>query len=191
MNEPALAQLRNLGVPVLALRTDRLEDLARAARLLGQVTGETQAGDSVAAAVERAIADGEVLARSARRGPTVVILVWDSPPIAIGRSSYLHQIVQLAGGRNLFGDLPQSSVPVSLEAIAARNPEVILATGDVRAALIRRPEWQAVAAVREGRVLALDDPALARPGLRALTGIAPLRARLARLVTSSSLEIVR
>ena len=191
MNEPALAQLRNLGVPVLALRTDRLEDLARAARLLGQVTGQTQAGDSVAAAVEKAVADGELLSKSNRRVPTVVILAWDSPPIAIGRSSYLHQIVQMAGGRNLFGDLPQSSVPVSLEAIAARNPEVILATGDVRAALIRRPEWQAVPTVREGRVLALDDPALARPGLRALTGIAPLRARLARLVTSSSLEIVR
>jgi ABC-type Fe3+-hydroxamate transport system substrate-binding protein len=59
------------------------------------------------------------------------------------------------------------------------------------ASLLNQPEWQAVRAVREGHVLLLDDPALARPSLRALAGIAPLRARLSRMVSSSSLEIVR
>jgi iron complex transport system substrate-binding protein len=187
LNEPAFAQLRGLGVPVLALRTDRLEDLARAARVLGRVTGQIRAGDSLATALENVLADSAALQGRGSPGPTVVILAWDAPPVAIGGGSYLHQIVELAGGRNLFGDVRQASVPVSLEVIAARDPDV----GDMAASLLNQPEWQAVRAVREGHVLLLDDPALARPSLRALAGIAPLRARLSRMVSSSSLEIVR
>jgi ABC-type Fe3+-hydroxamate transport system substrate-binding protein len=191
LNEPALAQLRSLGVPVLALRTDRLEDIARAARALGRVTGRLRAGDSIATALERVVADGQRARDPTRSGPSVIILTWDAPPVAIGRGSYLHQIVELAGGRNLLGDIPQSSVPVSLEAIAARDPDVLLTSGTIGATIIRRPEWQVVRAVREGRLLTLDDPALARPSLRAPAGIAPLRARLLRLTSSSSSEILR
>jgi iron complex transport system substrate-binding protein len=190
LNEPALTQLRSLAVPVLALRTDRLEDFARAARILGRLTGRTRSGDSLAASIETAMA-GHRSAGPGPRAPTVVILTWDTPPIAIGHESYLHQVVELAGGRNLFGDIRRSSVPVSLEAIAERNPDVLLVTGGLRATILQRPEWRAVRAVRDGRILALDDPALARPSLRALDGIAPLRARLSRFASSFSSEIVR
>jgi len=191
LNQPAFAQLRGLGVPVLALRTDRLEDLARAARVLGRVTGQIRAGDSLATALEKVLADSAAVQGRGSPGPTVVILAWDAPPVAIGGGSYLHQIVELAGGRNLFGDVRQASVPVSLEVIAARDPDALLTVGGMAASLLNQPEWQAVRAVREGHVLLLDDPALARPSLRALAGIAPLRARLSRMVSSSSLEIVR
>ena len=191
LNEPALAQLRSLGVPVLALRTDRLEDFARAARVLGRITGRSGSGDSVAASIETAMAERRSVRGPGPRAPTVVILTWDTPPIAIGHESYLHQVVELAGGRNLFGDIRHSSVPVSLEAIAERDPDLLLVTGGLRATILQRPEWRAVRAVRDGRILALDDPALARPGLRALDGVAPLRARLSRFASSFSSEIVR
>jgi iron complex transport system substrate-binding protein len=193
LNEPALAQLRNLGVPVLALRTDRLEDFARAARILGRVTGRNRSGDSLAARIETAITERRHVREPGPRAPTVVILTWDTPPIAIGHESYLHQVVELAGGRNLFGDVGRSSFPVSLEAIAERNPDLLLVIGGLRATILQRPEWRAVRAVRDGGVLVLDDPALARPSFRALDGVAPLRARLSHFVSSSSSssEIVR
>lgn len=191
LNEPALAQLRNLGVPVLALRTDRLEDFARAARILGRLTGRSRSGDSLATSIETAVRERRLVPERGPRAPTVVILTWDTPPIVIGHGSYLHQVVELAGGRNLFGDIGRSSFPVSLEAIAERNPDLLLVTGRLRAAILQRPEWRAVRAVRDGRVLDLDDPALARPGLRALDAVAPLRARLSQFRSSSSWEIVR
>ncbi len=190
-NDPALRQLRELGVPVLVLRTDRLEDLARAARVLGAVTGRARAGDSLAATIETALAARRLAPAEEARGQRVAILAWDAPPLVLGTGSYLHQVVELAGAHNVFADVARASSPVSLEAIAARDPDLILAVGDIGANLLRRPEWRAVRAVREGRVVPLSDPALARPTPRALTAVASLRTHLARIALSSSLEIAR
>jgi len=191
VNRAAARRLDELGIPVLQLRTDRLEDLARAARLLGAATGHGRVADSLAASIEARLAATrrEALARPA--GPRVVILAWVAPPLVLGAGSYLHQVVELAGARNVFGELVRASAPASLEAIASRDPDLILTVDGTPSELLRRAEWQVVRAVREGRVLAITDPALARPTPRALGAIAPLRARLAGTAVTSSQELVR
>jgi iron complex transport system substrate-binding protein len=180
VNDGAVQRLRELGVPVLALRTDRLEDLSRAARTLGAAAGVPAAGDSLAAVLDSTLA----IARNSSAGvPTtsVVILASTDPPIAIGAGSYLHEVVELAGGRNLFADLPAASAAVSLEALTARSPDVILAVGTAPGPGLDRPEWRAIRAVREGRILVLGEPALARLTPRVPAAIAALRSRLARV----------
>lgn len=190
VNDGATRRFADLGIPVLALRTDRIEDLAGAARLLGAASGHTRAADSLAGAIESALVRARHAAVGAV-GPRVAILAWTTPPLVLGAGSYLHEVVELAGGRNAFGDVARASAPVSLEAIAARDPDLILLAGGTPSALLGRPEWRALRAVRAGRVLALSDPALARPTPRALAAIAPLRARLARIAISTSQELTR
>ncbi|HEU4649450.1 MAG TPA: helical backbone metal receptor [Gemmatimonadales bacterium] len=177
-NDAAVQRLRDLGVPVLALRTDRLEDLSRAARALGAAAGVSAAGDSVAAVLDSTLARRQGQAAGALTTP-VVIIASTEPPIAIGAGSYLHEVVELAGGRNLFAEVSTASAAVSLEAIAARNPEAIVAVGEASAAGFARPEWRVVRAVRDGRVIVLSEPALARLTPRASAAIAALRSRLA------------
>ena len=55
-NAAAAARLRELGIPVLRLRTDRLRDVARAARVLGEAIGAAAAGDSIADRLEAELA---------------------------------------------------------------------------------------------------------------------------------------
>ncbi len=118
----------------------------------------------------------------ARREPIrALILVGEQPPIAIGPASYLSEVVVLAGGANAFGDLPGASAPVSLEAIAARDPDVVLVLGASRPAAFGRPEWQAVRAVRERRVVTLEGSEWDRPGPRTPGAVRALAARLAEL----------
>jgi iron complex transport system substrate-binding protein len=191
VNRAAARRLEELGVPVLELRTDRLEDLARAARLLGAATGHTRPADSLAAAIEARLAAAKHEARAQSPGPRVVILAWVAPPLVLGSGSYLHEVVELAGGRNVFGDLAHASGPASLEAIASRDPDLILTVDGSPNELLRRAEWQVVRAVREGRVLPITDPALTRPTPRALAAIVPLRARLARTAITSPQELAR
>src|SRR5262249_54444823 len=74
VNDAALRRLRELGVSVLALRTDRLEDLAQAARRLGTSTGLSRAGDSIAAAMDSALAAARASAATAPLGPRVMLL---------------------------------------------------------------------------------------------------------------------
>jgi iron complex transport system substrate-binding protein len=191
VNRAAAGRLDELGVPVLELRTDRLEDLARAARLLGAATGHMRPADSLATAIEAGLAAAKHEALAQSPGPRVVILAWVAPPLVLGSGSYLHEVVELAGGRNVFGDLARASGPASLEAIASRDPDLILTVDGAPSELLRRAEWHVVRAVHEGRVLAITDPALARLSPRAVAAIVPLRARLARIAITSPQELAR
>ncbi len=175
----AARRLRELGVRVLALRTDRLEDLAAASRALGEAAGVPRAGDSLARSLERALARARAPGAPPGRRPSVLILAWADPPVVIGRGSYLHEVIELAGGRNALGDVGRASAPAAFEAILARDPDVVVAVGEEPAAALARPEWRRLRAVREGRLLHLTEPGLARPSPRALILVPWLRERLA------------
>ena len=109
-------------IPVLSIRMDLLERVPRAARWLGEVTGEVTAGDSVALAFETAMGDLEVTASPDTLSG--MVLVWDNPPMVIGANSFLHELMVRAGGRNVFGHISQPSPTVSLETITAARPNL-------------------------------------------------------------------
>lgn len=184
-NAAAAARLRELGIPVLRLRTDRLRDVARAARVLGRAIGSPAAGDSIADHLESELAAERAARRdSGERLPTL-ILAWDQPVIALGAGSFVSELVELAGGRNVFADVPSASAPVSLEAIAERAPAVVLLVGSEMPGLERRPEWRVLPAVRAGRLLRLAESSSNRPSPRAPIAARALRARLATLTSDS------
>jgi iron complex transport system substrate-binding protein len=186
-NAAAAERLRDLGIPVLRLRTDRLADVARAARLLGRAVGEPRAADSVAARLEADLgAERATAMRREAGGTPVLLLAWEQPAIALGAGSFASELVELAGGRNVFGDLAAPSAPVSLEAIAAREPAVVILAGSEMPGLERRPEWRTLRAVRQGRVLRLTESSSNRPSPRAPRAIRSLRAQLESLTTSTS-----
>lgn len=180
-NATARARFRESGIPTLTLSFDHLADVARLARLLGPVLGRPEAGDSVARAFEAAIATAQDrsggIPDSLR--PRVLLLAWDQPPIAIGAGSFQSEILTLAGAVNLFADLPVPSAPVSIEVIAARDPDLILLSDSGAPAFASRPAWAAVRAVKERRFVRLTTPAFARPSPRAPEVARELMARLA------------
>src|SRR2546427_13264106 len=80
---PYTTLFRSLGIPAAVLRQDRLEDVARAARLLGRLVGRAAAGDSLADALGRLLAAPVPPAR-----PRPAFVVWGNPPMGIGSGSY-------------------------------------------------------------------------------------------------------
>ncbi len=171
-NVTAAKQLERIGIRTVLLDLNRLEDLAPAARTLGRLTGREEIADSLAAAMD------SLAARPPPRAiASIAFVVWDNPPIVIGRGSYLHQIAALAGARNVFADLAAPSAQVSLETIAARNPDwiAVLADSTVLPGFAKRPEWQAVRAVRDRRFLLLPGSLFGRPGPRSVQAVAELQ----------------
>lgn len=171
-NAGTAGRLRNLGVPTVQLSVDRLADVSRVARLLGRLTGHEAEADSVKAALEAGLAAATV--RPDSQAPRILIVAWDQPPMAIGAGSFLSELVERAGGMNVFRDLPQPSAQISLEAVVARNPDALLVSSDGPPALASRPEWQVVPAVREGRFVHVQSSAFNRPSPRAPDAIREL-----------------
>lgn len=177
-NTSAVERLAALGVPSRTLPMDRLDDVPAAARTLGRATATWPRADSLAAAFELAL-DSARAAPRAGMPPRVLLLAWNEPPIVIGGGSFQTELVTLAGGVNVFGDLAQPSAPVTVEAIAARDPDlIVLLDADGVPAWTERPEWRAVRAVRARRFLPVRGSAFARPTLRALEAVRALQGAL-------------
>src|SRR5213596_1760564 len=182
LNETAAQQLARLGIAAAVVRQDRLEDLARAAGLVATLTGRGAAGASLARGIDSLLhAPAPPAPAAARR--RVAFVVWDNPPMVIGGGSYLDELATLAGTENVFHDIPAASATVSLETIAARDPDVIAVLADSGAPAVpawaARREWQVVRAVRERRFAVLGGSLFARPSPRAPQAVAALRRALA------------
>jgi iron complex transport system substrate-binding protein len=173
-NAAVAGRLRELGVTAVMFNTDALSDVVRVARILGRLTGHQRGADSIAAVFDTALASAT--RRVSGRRPKVLLLVWDQPPMTIGRGSFLHELVERAGGENLFADVTASSGVVSIEAVAARNPDLIFTTTEGPAAFATRPEWQIVPAIRRHRFLRVSGSEFNRPSPRAPAAIRTLAA---------------
>jgi iron complex transport system substrate-binding protein len=164
-NRGAAQRLRRAGVATLAVRTDHVADFRRTVRLLSRAVGDTDAGNRLADSVERSFRAVAGRPRPSKP-PTVFWLIWETPLYTIGAGSYMSELVEAAGARNVFGDLEAASPQVTMEELVRRDPDYIL-TGPVGAARVRTgPAWRAVPAVRAGRVLVVDTTLVGRPGVR-------------------------
>ncbi|HTO74323.1 MAG TPA: helical backbone metal receptor [Gemmatimonadales bacterium] len=175
-NSAAKQQLARLGIPTVDLALDRVEDFERAAHLLGTLTGHGIDADTMLAGFDARLA--AATRAPGARAPSVLILVWDQPPMTIGQGSFLSEIVERAGGRNLFADLAASAGVISVEAVVARKPDLVLVSSDSEPAFAKRPEWQTVAAVRERRFVHVNNSAFNRPSPRMPEAVSELAGKL-------------
>ena len=164
-NRPAYDRLREAGIASVALRIDRIEQFDRASRLLGRLTGNADAGAEVADSVQRTTARVRGATRSLTR-PRVFWRIWDAPLITIGRGSFLSQLVDIAGARNVYEDVAAPSQQVTFEDVVRRDPEYVLVGPEGSEVVARDPAWRAIRAVREGRVRVVDTLLVGRPSVR-------------------------
>jgi ABC-type Fe3+-hydroxamate transport system substrate-binding protein len=147
--------------------------------MLSRVVGALPTADARADAYDSELTRRKTDRAAAATGPSVLMLAWDSPPIVIGGGSFLSQMVELAGGRNLFADLAGPSATVSIESIAARDPDLVLFVGDAEPTIAARPEWQVVPAIRDRRFVRVNGTEFSWPSFRSLDGITEIAAALA------------
>ncbi|MBA2706846.1 MAG: ABC transporter substrate-binding protein [Gemmatimonadaceae bacterium] len=182
-NRAAANQLRAAGVSTLALKIDHIADFHRAARLLGAIVGDSVRGAAVSDSVSRTIERVRTATASLPRR-RIFWHIWDAPLITIARGSYMHELVEIAGGANIYSDLPDPSPSVSIEDVMKRNPEYVLTGPEGAAKVSRDPRWSALPAVKAGRILVADTTLVGRPSVR--LGEAALS--LARLIHPGSVR---
>lgn len=162
------AQLARLGIPVYAARIETLDDVVSTIRRIGAALDLEPAADSLIAEIRAGL--DEVRHAVAGRGrPVVFYVIGHEPPMTVGAGTFIHELIELVGGRNAFGDLNGWPV-VSLEEALRRRPDlVILPQGEgnvTPGALAGRAGWRELDAVRNGAVHTVDAEEIHRPGPR-------------------------
>ncbi len=179
-----ITQLRQLGIRVEAVDALAVTDVVPALRRIGSLVGQQQQAARVADAlaqdlqqIRRRVADIPIDAR-----PRVFYEVWFEPLMTAGRRSFTHQLIELAGGRNLFADTERDYFQVSLEEVLRRDPDLVLGSDShgtrESVAVADRPGWSHLRAVQGGRVNTVDGDIVSRPGPR----IAEALRRIAKIL---------
>ncbi len=164
-NRAAAIDLRTAGVNTLSLKIDSIAEFHRAAVLIAKVLGDSAMGVIVSDSVRRTLQMVKD-ATASRKKPTVFWHIWDAPLITIARGSYMHELIEIAGARNIYDDLGEPSPMVSIEDVLRRNPDYII-TGPEGAEKIRKdPRWSEAPAVKANRILVADTTLVGRPSVR-------------------------
>lgn len=164
-NRPAAARLHAAGIETLSLKIDHIADFHRAVRLIGRLLGDSAQAAIVADSVQRTLDQ----VRSATAGlptPTVFWHIWDAPLITIGRGSYMNELIEIAGGRNVYANMPDVSPTVGIEDVLRRNPQYIISGPEGSAKIQSDPRWLIAPAVKAGRILVADTALVGRPAVR-------------------------
>lgn len=183
LNAPeVLERLRTLGLPMVTLRTRTLKDLETTLQALSAQLGVPEQGARALDRLRRGLEEVDRGTTALPRRPRVFVEIWSEPLMTAGPQSLVHEMVERAGGTNVYADLAETYPTVSSEDLLKRDPEVILLTSLEPEKAKALPGWDGLTAVREGRVYRLDSDLYVRPTLRALDGLRHLQGLFARAV---------
>lgn len=187
-HENVVAGLQAAGLPFIAPRPQCLDDIFDNIRQIAGLLGVAETGARVADTMARGLASSEGRAPGEPR-PKIAVQWWPKPVILPGRQSWVHNLIQLAGGENLIGDEHVESRPLTDEELRDLAPDAIVlswcgvAENKYRPDVIyRNPLWQDVPAVKNRRVVSISEAYLGRPSPRLVDGYRALR----RLIRSMS-----
>ena len=162
--------LRSLGLNVLTFEVNSFDHLFEVTQILGRLVGRGQEATALVTGWKDRLQ--ALRSRAGGKAPARIFYEVRYPNLlAAGRGGISSEILALAGGENVVTD-SKKLVRFSEEALIAADPDVyLIQQGPMNPAptpLTERDHYKGLRAVREGRVLVVDEERFARPGPRAL-----------------------
>ena len=174
-------KLRGFGLPVLELQHNTLQGIYQSMLELGERAGATKIAEGRVASLQAWLEAVRKRAEGMQRS-SVMFIVGRTPAtvedlMAVGSNSFLNELIDIAGGRNVFEDAVAYYPRIPREEVYARGPEVIIDMGDMgdTDGVTRRHRREIVElwkqlpdlpAVKTGRVYAVADDIFVVPGPR-------------------------
>ena len=169
------AQLERANIPMFLYQHAGLPDITTTIRELGTRVGSAKDAQALAGKIEAEIEDVRKHVSGRPRPRTLVVFGRDAETLrgiyASGAVGFLHDMLEAAGGTNVFADVKRQSIQTTSELAVARAPEVIIEIGvDTASAKGRNLRaWDALAsipAVRNKRIYQLRGDGMMNPGPR-------------------------
>jgi len=165
------SQLKQLDIPLYEVAPRNLAQLGQLFAELGAQLGEAERGRQLQQQFDAGVA--ELRLRYGRTPQlSVFYQVWQQPLYTLGGKQIVSDALEVCGARNVFAGLTLPAPQVSVEAVLAKDPQVILLS-DVQQAEAWQA-WPQLQAVRLGQVWAVPDSGLERPSFQMLGALEQL-----------------
>ena len=173
---PLLKKFEALNIPVLCFKDETVADIRRAIEVLGLVLECPVRADSLNREMDQQLAVIKTAVDSVPlyERPKVFAELGSSPLFAAGDSSFIGQMIVLAGGINVTGNIGSSYASVNPELVVKNDPDIIIVLHPQasKKQIEQRVGWQNISAVKNGRIRpGLDQDVILRPGPRFTEGL--------------------
>jgi cobalamin transport system substrate-binding protein len=178
-NEEALAPVQAARAPVLILNPMSLDQIYANISTIGAATGATGAAADLVDSMKAQIAEVSEAAAAAGESPTVFYAL-DNTLWTAGPGSFVDELLSLVNATNVAsapgadGAAAQAYYQFAPEQLVAADPDVILLPGSIYTTadeFTSDPRFAGLTAVKEGRVVVVDDVLITRPGPRIGEGL--------------------
>jgi iron complex transport system substrate-binding protein len=168
-------QMQRAGIPMFLYQHSGMADITATIRELGARVGNAKEASNLAGRIESEIADVRRRVAGRQRPRTLLVFGRDAETLrgiyASGGIGFLHDMLDAAGGVNVFADVNRQSIQATSELAVARAPEVIIEIGvDTASASSRNLRaWESlpsIPAVRNKRIYELRGDGMMNPGPR-------------------------
>jgi iron complex transport system substrate-binding protein len=173
IQQSVIEALEKTNIPVVAVDPNNLEDVYRTIELVGRLTGHADQAAQVVADMQTRVdsVTQRLAAVPEAERLSVYWEVFDEPRMTAGPSTFIGQLIDLAGGVNIFGDVSEEYPQINDEEVIQRNPAVIMGADTMgekltTAVVAQRPGWDQIDAVRNGRIYLFDGDMVSRSGPR-------------------------
>ncbi len=124
---PFFEQLRARGVSVHEFDPHTLPEVLASFKEIARLVGRDSAGELLVAGIRRDL--GRIAAATGENTrPSVALVVNREPLYIVAGGSFVSELIRIAGGENVFGDLEAPYPQVGLETLAERQPDVLIDT---------------------------------------------------------------
>jgi iron complex transport system substrate-binding protein len=170
----AIEQLRALGIPVLVVYAENVDEDLDDIELIAAAVGKPAEGEALVAEMRRKF-DAVAALTADLEKPRVFIETGNQPAIyGIADNSVYAEMVELAGGQPVTTG-SSTNWEMSVERLVTEDPEIILLAdanyGVTVEEVTGRSGWDGITAVREGAIHPIDDIVVTRPGPRLTDGL--------------------
>ena len=170
-NAAQLESLKKLGFNLYLSEPKKLQDIAKNLRDLGELLGEKQVSIEQSEIFLNGLSKLRKRNKQSRK-VKVFYQVWEKPLFTVNGDHMISHIIDMCGGENIFKELNVLSPQVDIEAVIARNPDVIIAgAGESRENwLVNWEKWTSINAVKNKQLYGINADIIVRHSPRILQG---------------------
>jgi iron complex transport system substrate-binding protein len=168
-------RLDGLGIPVYAVDPQGLSSLLDTISEIGGLLNARDHALQLTEQLDRRIQHIDQLVNRTQDRPGIFFQIGVSPIVSVGSGTFIHELIERAGGRNL-ADATTGYPRFSREQVIGLSPDVIIITSMARGKLFEEVQkewlsWKSMPAARNDRVFIQDSNCFDRPGPRLVEGL--------------------
>jgi iron complex transport system substrate-binding protein len=160
-------KLRDIGLKVVVIDARNLGEVLENIMTVGKITGSEKEAQSLNKILQERITTIKFAQPNKR--PKVVYVVWGDPLMVAGPDTFANDLIETAGGENVFSDAVTQYPQISMESVVERNPEIIITGHHSQMNLTQlkdEAQWKEIRAVKNNRLHTIDADIVSRAGPR-------------------------